>query len=182
MTQGVCSCHETKHGKMVLIIIIVAVVILLGVIYSTMPRVFEAICKSIGVGIIAGIIACIAHIFYSDITWGAVWIIVIGSCFAGFIGFGMKYMAMSDDEFKNYQFEQEREAQQDRKAWADASRRVHERERNRRICRHCQFYTEINNNYSPYRGVCRVRCRPYSHDEPEDVQPDYSCKDFKWRS
>ena len=160
-----------------LIILIVVGIAVLCILHETLPRVFDAFFSGIGVGVVAGIVAVIAHFFYAAITWGAVLIIAIGAAIAGFIGYGMKFMAMSDGEFKNYQFERDQEAARDRQTWNEAGRRVQEKQRARHICYNCQYFHERWDARSSYDGYCDYNSRSY--DDLEDVRRTDGCKHFK---
>lgn len=159
-----------------LIIIIVVGIAVLCILHATLPRVFDALFSGIGVGIFVGIIAVVAHFFVPAITWSAVLIIAIGASFVGFIGFGMKFMAMSDSEFKNYQFERDQEAARDRQAWNEAGRRVQEKQRARHICKNCQYFHGWGHT-SSFEGYCDYNSR--SIGDYEEVKQIDGCKHFK---
>lgn len=160
-----------------LIIFIVVGIAIICILHATLPRVFDALFSGIGVGIIVGIVAAIVHFFVSAITWSAVLIIAIGASIVGFIGYGMKFMAMSDSEFQSYQFERDREAERDRQAWNEAGRRVQEKQRARHICNNCQYFHERWDARSSYDGYCDYNSRSY--DDLKDVYRTDGCKHFK---
>ena len=160
-----------------LIITIVVGIAVLCILHATLPRVFDALFSGIGVGIVVGILAVIAHFFVSAITWSAILIIAIGAAIVGFIGYGMKFMAMSDSEFQSYQFERDREAERDRQAWNAAGRRVQEKQRARRICNNCQYFHEHWMVRSSGDGYCDYNSR--SSDDTERVYRTDGCKHFK---
>lgn len=162
---------------MALIITIVVGIVVLCVVHATLPRVFDAFFSGIGVGIVVGIVAIIAHFIIPSVTWSAVWIIAIAASVVGFIGFGMKFMAMSDSEFQTYQFERDREAERDRQAWNEAGRRVQEKQRSRHICNNCQYFHEYWDARSSYDGYCDYNCRYI--DDTKGVRRNDGCNYFK---
>ena len=144
-----------------------------------MPRVFESVCNAVGVAIVVGIIAIIVRFFFcSGLAWGAIVVIVVSSFIVGFIGFGMKYLAMSDEEYLTHQIETEEDVRRSRESWAEAGRRVQQKQISKKNCRNCDYYYEVTGGKFIYGGRCSLRCRPYSSDEAEEVQPDYVCKYF----
>lgn len=157
-----------------LIITIVVAIVVLCILHATLPRVFDALFSGIGVGVVAGIIAVIAHFFVDAITWGGVLIIFIGASIIGFIGYGMKFMAMSDSEFENYQFERDLEANRSRKAWNEAGRRVQEKQRSKHICDNCIYFHEYWDAHASGDGYCHFNSR--SSDDLERVYRNQGCR------
>lgn len=84
---------------------------------------------------------------------------------------------MTDSEFKNFQIERDREAERDRQAWADAGRRVQEREQNRHICNNCHYFHERWDAHSSYDGYCDIDDRVL-----DDVRRNDGCKRFRKRT
>ena len=167
---------------MVILIFVVSVFVVMGILHATTSRGFESFSYALWRTIILWICGALIHLIaYRGLTWLDLFLFSLIFFVITFVFALIKFIRMSDNEFALYRAEQETKAIQYSNSVKRSNNLRKQQRQNRPRCRNCKYYFESSSNDSPYRGLCHVRCRPYTSDEPEEVDPDYSCKFFTHR-